>query len=80
MTGKLLAHYLQSSVRKVGCHMMGIRILPDYHVEEVELAGKEAIAVQRGMELLYILEDKGVFILDHEVEQGKELNLNRKGP
>ena len=29
--------------------MMGIRVLPDYHVEEVELAGEEAIAVQRGM-------------------------------
>lgn len=60
--------------------MMGIRVLPDYHIEEVELAGEEAIAVQRGMELLYILEDECVFILDHEVEQGKELNLNRKGP
>lgn len=60
--------------------MLRVRVFLDYLVVEVELAEEEAIAVQRIMQLLCILQDKGMTVLEHGGEQGIEFHLDSEGP
>lgn len=80
MAGKLLAQCLQSSMGKEGGHMLRVRVFLDYLVVEVELAEEEAIAVQRIMQFLCILQDEVMAVLEHGGEQGIEFHLDSEGP